>query len=237
MLGQVGGELGLGRFGRRLDIGFVQHEIFDGPLVPDIAVDQVRRGLGQGCIAEKAQDQLLAFCRLALVLEILGLGQAAHLQHLVEVVRCKRAERVVERGIGAQHLAQLLLRNAQPEAVGHLVQGRVLREILQHHRGNAQVHRFLGGRERAELLGHLVHLALVGTQELAGVDLLVADARHRIAAQVGDDIVDAKSRQADQQTGAHDLAGPGFCKNTQTIEHLRRSSWATLGFTAAARAH
>ena len=218
VLGQIGHEFGLGRLGRRFDIGLAQHEIVDGALVGDIAVDQACGGGG-----EQTQHQLLAPRRIALILEIFRFRQPALPQHLGKGRRLESAQSALEGRIGPQPLAQFLVRHAQAETVRHLVERRILGQILQHHGWNAQIDGLFCRGQRAQLLGDLVDLPLIGAQEGPRADFGVAHAGNRARAQIGDDIVDAESGYTHQQERPKDLAGPGFRENTQTIEHFRRS--------------
>ena len=94
-------------------------------------------------------------------------------------------------------------------------------------RGNAHGFGLAGRGHGTDLLGDPVGLVLIGPQELPRSDFLVANPRHGIAAQIDDHVVDAETCYTDKQKRAQDFSRPGFCKITQTIKHLKRSTFGS----------
>jgi hypothetical protein len=59
----------------------------------------------------------------------------------------------------------------------------------------------------------------------SGGNLLIAHARHGIAAEIGDHVIDTEAGYTHEQKCPQDFPWPGFCKAAQTIEHFERSSF------------
>ena len=133
VLFEIGCQFLFARRCRRFDIGVTQHEEIDRTLITHIAIDQLGGSLGQGSVTKQAQNQLLATRSIALILEIFSFRQPALAQYLGKGVWIERAQRALEGRISPQHFAELILRNAQTERARHLIERRILRQILQHH--------------------------------------------------------------------------------------------------------